>query len=145
MTKILRGLRGATTARANTSEAILQATAELLRALLEANDFQPEDVESAIFTSSPDLTAEYPARAARLLGWRDVPLLGAAEVPVPDGLPRCIRVLLHFHTTRSEEHTSELQSRLHLVCRLLLEKKKKLHYTPAILPPQRRHDIPPDV
>src|SRR5438552_16239668 len=87
MTKILRGLRGATTARANTSEAILQATAELLRALLEANGFQPEDVESAIFTSSPDLTAEYPARAARLLGWRDVPLLGAAEVPVADGLP----------------------------------------------------------
>ena len=78
MTKILRGLRGATTARANTSEAILQATAELLRALLEANGFQPEDVESAIFTSSPDLTAEYPARAARLLGWRDVPLLGAS-------------------------------------------------------------------
>src|SRR2546426_11135975 len=79
MTKILRGLRGATTARANTSEAILQATAELLRALLEANGFQPEDVESAIFTSSPDLTAEYPARAARLLGWRDVQRRAAAR------------------------------------------------------------------
>src|SRR5256886_3588787 len=100
MTKILRGLRGATTARANTSEAILQATAELLRALLEANGFQPEDVESAIFTSSPDLTAEYPARAARLLGSHDVPLLGAPQVPVPDGLPRCSRVLPHFHTPK---------------------------------------------
>src|SRR2546428_442725 len=64
MTKILRGLRGATTARANTSEAILQATAELLRALLEANAFQPDDVESARFTSSTDLTAQYPACAA---------------------------------------------------------------------------------
>src|SRR5437879_1784501 len=109
MTKILRGLRGATTARANTSEAILQATAELLRALLEANGFQPEDVESAIFTSSPDLTAEYPARAARLLGWHDVPLLGAAEVPVPDGLPRCTRVPLHSHPTtppRALKHIS---------------------------------------
>src|SRR6059036_678170 len=100
MSKILRGLRGATTARANTSEAILQATAELLRALQVANDFQPEDVESAIFTTSPDLTAEYPARAARRLGWRDVPLLGASEVAVAGGLPRCIRVLLHFYTTR---------------------------------------------
>jgi chorismate mutase len=100
--KTLRGLRGATTAAANTSAAILQATEELLRALQAANGFAPEDVESAIFTSSPDLTAEYPARAARRLGWADVPLLGAAEVavPPPGGLPRCIRVLLHFYTAR---------------------------------------------
>src|SRR5436189_6336968 len=94
MSKTLRGLRGATTATANTSQAILDATAELLRALQEANGFQPEDVESAIFTSSPDLTAEYPARAARLLGWRDVPLLGAAEAAVPAGLPRSVPVRL---------------------------------------------------
>ena len=99
MERILRGLRGATTAAANTREAILDATEELLRTLQAANAFQPEDVESAIFTSSPDLTAEYPARAARRLGWHDVPLLGASEVAVPDGPPRCIRVLLHFHTT----------------------------------------------
>jgi chorismate mutase len=102
MTKILRGLRGATTAAANTSEAILEATEELLSALQEANGFAPEDVESAIFTSSPDLTAEDPARAARGLGWTDVPLLGTAEVAVPTGLRRCIRVLLHFHTTKPQ-------------------------------------------
>jgi chorismate mutase len=102
MSKILRGLRGATTAAANTSEAILEATEELLSALQSANGFAPEDVESAIFTSSPDLTADYPARAARRLGWTEVPLLGAAEVavPPPGGLPRCIRVLLHFYTTK---------------------------------------------
>ena len=98
MSKILRGLRGATTAAANTSEAILTATGELLRALQDANGFRPDEVESAIFTSSPDLTAEYPARAARLLGWTEVPLLGATEVAVPGGLARCIRVLLHFYT-----------------------------------------------
>ena len=98
MARILRGLRGATTATANTSEAILEATGELLGALQTANGFRPEDIESAIFTSSPDLTAEYPARAARQLGWSDVPLLGATEVDVPGGLPRCIRVLLHFYT-----------------------------------------------
>jgi len=101
MSKVLRGLRGATTAAANTSEAILQATEELLRALQTANGFAPADVESAIFTSSPDLTAEYPARAARRLGWADVPLLGAMEVAVPGGLPRCIRVLLHFYTAEA--------------------------------------------
>src|SRR2546428_13377339 len=103
MTKILRGLRGATTAAANTSEAILEATEELLSALRDANGFAPEDVESAIFTSSPDLTAEYPARAARGLGWTDVPLLGAAEVAVPTGLRRCIRVPLPFYPAKPQQ------------------------------------------
>jgi len=102
MTKILRGLRGATTAAANTSEAILEATEELLSALQQSNGFAPEDVESAIFTSSPDLTAEYPARAAQRVGWIDVPLLGTAEVAVPTGLRRCIRVLLHFYTAKPQ-------------------------------------------
>src|SRR5438093_11249865 len=110
MSKTLRGLRGATTAPANTGQAILDATAELLRALQDANGFQPEEVESAIFTSSPDLTAEYPARAARLLGWSDVPLLGAGEVAGPGGLPRCIRVLLQFYTT----HTPRGLKHMHL-------------------------------
>ena len=100
MSKILRGLRGATTASANTRDAILDATEELIRALQEANGFKPEDVESAIFTSSPDLTAEYPARAARRLGWDSVPLLGASEVAVPDGVERCVRLLLHLYTTK---------------------------------------------
>lgn len=111
MSKVLRGLRGATTAAANSREAILEATAELLRALQEANGFHPDDVESAIFTSSPDLTAEYPARAARLLGWTGVPLLGAAEVAVPDGLRRCIRVLLHFYTTKPQRELKHMYLR----------------------------------
>src|SRR2546423_14647592 len=100
MTKILRGLRGATTAAANTSEAILEATGELLSALQEANGFAPEAVESAIFTSSPDLTAEYPARAARGLGCNDLPLLGSAEVAVPTRMKRCVRVLLDVYLSR---------------------------------------------
>ena len=111
MSKTLRGLRGATTATANTRDAILEATEELLRSLQAANGFAPEDVESAIFTSSPDLTAEYPARAARRLGWLDVPLLGAAEVAVPDGLPRCIRVLLHFYTTKHQRELKHMYLR----------------------------------
>ncbi|HEY3279880.1 MAG TPA: chorismate mutase [Gemmatimonadales bacterium] len=113
MGKILRGLRGATTATANTSDAILQATEELLRALQEANGFAPEDVESAIFTSSPDLNADYPARAARALGWTSVPLLGATEVavPPPGGLPRCIRVLLHFYTAKAPRELKHMYLR----------------------------------
>jgi chorismate mutase len=100
MTKTLRGIRGAVTAAANTSDAILAASTALLRALQDANGFALEDVESAIFTSTADLTADFPARAARRLGWLDVPLLGAVEVAVPDALPRCIRVLLHVYTSR---------------------------------------------
>ena len=111
MGKILRGLRGATTAAANTSEAILEATEDLLAALQKANGFEPADVESAIFTTSPDLTADYPARAARRLGWTEVPLLGAAEVAVPTGLPRCIRVLLHFYTTKPQRSLKHIYLR----------------------------------
>jgi chorismate mutase len=110
-TRILRGLRGATTAAANTSDAILDATAELLAGLQAANGFAPEDIESAIFTSTPDLTADYPARAARGLGWTGVPLLGAQEVPVPGGVPLCIRVLLHFHTTRRSDQLKHIYLR----------------------------------
>ena len=109
--KVLRGLRGATTATVNTSDAILEATEELLAALRDANGFEPADVESAIFTSSPDLTAEYPARAARRLGWTEVPLLGTAEVAVSSGLPRCIRVLLHFYTTKSQRSLKHMYLR----------------------------------
>jgi chorismate mutase len=110
-TRILRGLRGATTAAANSSDAILDATAELLAALQAANEFAPEDIESAIFTSTPDLTADYPARAARHLGWTGVPLLGAQEVPVPGGVPLCVRVLLHFYTARNPSQLKHIYLR----------------------------------
>jgi len=81
--------------------------------LQDANGFRPDDVESAIFTSSPDLTAEYPARAARLLGWHDVPLLGTAEVavPPPGGMARCIRVLLHFYTAKPQRQLKHMYLR----------------------------------
>src|SRR5581483_8344474 len=111
MTKVLRGVRGATTAATNTREAILEATEELIRTLQTANAFQPDDVESAIFTSTPDLTAEYPARAARRLGWDNVPLLGASEVGVPDGVPRCIRLLLHLYTAKAPRELKHIYLR----------------------------------
>jgi prephenate dehydratase len=93
-----RGIRGATTAAENTPAAILEATQELLQALIAANSVQPEDVASAVFTATPDLSATFPARAARELGWNHVPLLGAVEMDSPGAPPRCIRVLVHWNT-----------------------------------------------
>ncbi len=95
---MLRGVRGATTAEANTREAILAATRELLCLLIEENKIQPDDVASAIFTTTLDLNADYPALAARALGWQDVALMCMHEMEVPHGLRQCIRILLHWNT-----------------------------------------------
>lgn len=96
-----RGIRGATTVEENTAEAIRAATRELLELIVEANCLEVQDVASAIFTTTPDLTATFPAQAAREMGWRDAPLLDALEIPVPGSLPRCIRVLIHWNTEKS--------------------------------------------
>ena len=95
-----RGIRGATTVTENTEEAILAATRELLVNLIWFNGITPEDLASAYFTTTLDLNASYPALAARRLGWYDVALLCGHEMDVPDGLPFCIRVLLHWNTTK---------------------------------------------
>jgi len=100
---LCRGIRGATTVDENSQPAILAATQELLHALISANDIFPADIASAIFTVTPDLNAAFPAEAARRMGWTDVPLMDAVEVPVLDGLPHCIRVLVHWNTSRPPE------------------------------------------
>lgn len=97
---LCRGIRGATTVEANSREAILEATAELLAAMVKANGIKPEDVASAFFTTTPDLSAEFPALAARGLGWNDVPLLCGHEMAVPGSLPMCLRILLHVNTEK---------------------------------------------
>lgn len=93
-------MRGAATAEANTPEAVLAATRHLLLALQTANGFQVDDLVSAIFTATPDITAAFPAAAARALGWDRVPLLDAVEIAVPGALRLCVRVLLHVYTER---------------------------------------------
>ena len=95
-----RGIRGATTASENTPDAIMEATQELLRAIAAANNVQLEDIASAIFTVTPDLNAAFAPRAAREMGWNNVPLLSAVEVESPTGLPLCVRVLIHWNTER---------------------------------------------
>lgn len=97
----VRGLRGAITVADNDAAAIRAATRELLVALVDANGIATDDIASVIFTVTPDLDADYPARAARDLGWNDVALLGATELAVPGGLARCIRVLLHWNTVKA--------------------------------------------
>ena len=96
----VRGIRGATTVAGNTREAILEATAELLEAVVRANGLRREDVASAFFTTTADLDAEYPAVAARAAGWTDVALLCGHEMNVPGGLPRCLRLLVHVNTDK---------------------------------------------
>ena len=96
-----RGIRGATTVEENSREEILAATTELLNVLIRKNELRIEDVASAIFTVTADLDAEFPALAARQMGWTEVPLLCMQEIPVPHSLGKCIRILLHVNTTRS--------------------------------------------
>ena len=94
-----RGIRGATTVAADQPDLILQATRELLEVILEENEgMQPEDVASALFTVTDDLASTFPAQAARQMGWELVPMLCAREIPVPNSLPRVIRVLVHWNT-----------------------------------------------
>jgi chorismate mutase len=101
-----RGLRGATTATANEREAILEATRDLLRRLIERNQLVADDIAAAFFTVSDDLNAEYPALAARQLGWTETALMCAREIPVPTTtVRRCIRVLMLINT---EKRASEI-------------------------------------
>jgi chorismate mutase len=95
----LGAIRGATTVDEDDASAIRAATAELLRRIVALNDLTPADIISALFTVTPDLRSAFPAHAARELGWTDVALLCTMEIPVPDAIARCIRVLLHVETT----------------------------------------------
>ena len=97
-----RGVRGATTVKANTREAILEETRKLLALMIRFNEIEANDVASAIFTMTMDLNAEFPALAARQLGWLDVPLLCTNEISVAGGLEKCIRILVHWNTDRSQ-------------------------------------------
>lgn len=95
-----RGVRGATTVEADTKEEILAATRQLLALMIRLNGIEPADVASAIFSTTVDLNAEFPALAARQLGWIDTALLCTHELSVPGSLGKCIRVLLHWNTDK---------------------------------------------
>jgi chorismate mutase len=96
----VRAVRGATQVEANDRDAVIDGAAELVQAVLARNEIDPADLISVIFTATPDLTAEFPAYAARVMGITDVPLLGASEIDVAGAMPRVIRLLAHVETER---------------------------------------------
>ncbi|MBD0380584.1 chorismate mutase [Paenibacillus sedimenti] len=99
----VRGIRGATTVEHNEEQEILNATAELLRAIVDANDFRPEDICSVFITVTGDITATFPARAIRtMVGWELVPLMCSLEVPVENSLAKCIRLMVQVNTTKGQ-------------------------------------------
>ncbi len=103
MEQRLHALRGAISVDRDEGEEILDATTELMREIMDRNALSPEQVVSCIFTVTDDLTAEFPAVAARALGFERVPLLCAREIPVPGSLPRVIRVLIHYYADEDHE------------------------------------------
>jgi chorismate mutase len=97
----VRAIRGAIQLDADDRQAILDGTSELVREVMRRNDVQPDDMISVLFTATPDLTAEFPAYAARQLGLSDVPLMCAVEISVPGAMPRVLRLLAHVTTART--------------------------------------------
>ena len=102
MTLVCRGVRGATTVSANSREAILTATRQMLALMVRRNAMSVGDIASAVFTVTKDIDAEFPALAARQLGWLEVPLLCGYEIEVPNSLPMCVRVLVHWNTAKAQ-------------------------------------------
>ena len=111
MTMLCRGVRGATTIASDDRNAVLRATRELLALVIRLNDIDPQDVASATFTTTPDITSVFPALAARQLGWIDVPLLCGHEMGVDDALPLCIRILVHWNTAKSQQEIQHVYLR----------------------------------
>jgi chorismate mutase len=100
---MVRGLRGATTVDEDSVEQVTQRSQELILRLMERNDLAEDDIVSALFTATADVTSIFPATAIREIGFGAVPLLCAAEIAVPGAMPLCIRALLHVHTTKTRD------------------------------------------
>ena len=100
---ICRGVRGATTVTHNDRDEILEATRQLMALIIRSNEIDSKDVASVIFTVTSDLNAEFPALAARQLGWMDVPLICTHEISVPGSLPMCVRILMHWNTDKAQD------------------------------------------
>ena len=100
---MVRGLRGATTVDVDSPDQVTERSQELILRLMERNDLVEDDIVSVLFTATADVTSIFPATAIREIGFGAVPLLCAAEIAVPGAMPRCIRVLLHVHTTRTRD------------------------------------------
>jgi chorismate mutase len=129
-----RGVRGAITVGSNNEDEILEATRELLQAIVRANEMSVSDIAASVyFTTTSDLTATYPAYAARQLGWYDTALLCGHEIAVPGGLARCVRVLIHWNTTK----------RPHEIAHVYLREARSLRPDRKNVPPVRPRQMSP--
>jgi chorismate mutase len=126
---MVRGVRGAITVEEDTTEAILEATDEVLRFMIEENGILEDEVASILFTTTPDLTACFPAKAARNMGWRRVALMGFQEADVSEGLKLCIRVLIHWNTTKGMDDIQHIFLRGAVALRPDIAKKNLLKDT----------------
>lgn len=108
---MLRGIRGASTVEINEPEEILDCVAELLKTIQVENKVNTEDIGAVIFSSTPDLDSAFPAVAARNLGWNEVPLFGTQEIDSPNGLKKCIRVLILLNTNMSQQEIKHIYLR----------------------------------
>ena len=125
---VCRGVRGATTVEKNSKDEILSATRQMLALMMRQNDIQTPDIASAVFTVTKDLDAEFPALAARQLGWLDVPLLCGYEISVDGSLPQCIRVLLHWNTDKTQDQIHHIYVREAATLRPDLSKLPPVNY-----------------
>ncbi|SRR6056297_187363 len=123
---VCRGVRGATTVENDCREEILLATRQLLALMIRRNGIDSQDVASAFFTVTSDLKSEFPALAARQLGWLEVPLLCGYEVSVSGSLPRCIRILLHWNTDKPQSDVA------HVYIRDAVRLRPDLNVVPAV-------------
>ena len=105
---LCRGIRGAITVDSNTSQDILAASRQLLEEMVAANGVRAEDVAAALFTTTTDLDADFPARAAREMGWSDAPLICGNEIAVPGSLDRCLRILLLVNTEKRSDEMAHI-------------------------------------
>ncbi len=106
--KQTRGIRGATTVKKNVSDQIISATRELLTRLIEANNVDTRDIAAVFFSATPDLNSAFPAKAAREMGWIDVPLFCQVEIDVPEALKKCIRILMLVNTGLEQQQVKHV-------------------------------------
>jgi len=114
----VRAIRGAIQVDADEREAILEGTAELVAQVMSRNELTADDVISVLFTVTPDLTAEFPALAARKTGFHAVPLMCATEIPVPGAMPRVVRLMAHVDTDRPRSQIQHVYLRGAVALRL---------------------------
>lgn len=109
MSQQIRGVRGATTVEVDQAEKIIEATEELVKEMIRMNKIEPEKISSVWMTMTEDLVSTFPAKALRRLeGWRYVPVMCSREIPVPDSLPMCIRVMIHLQTLLNQQEVQHV-------------------------------------